>query len=66
MTKISEKCVQNIIDSMTLAGIETELRMAERFETSKEYIAELKEAKRRMTQRWDAEPQRIMAKLFSL
>jgi hypothetical protein len=46
---VSEKCVQNIIDTMTLSGIEMELRMADRFETSPEYIAELKEAKKRMT-----------------
>jgi len=49
MTAINEKCVQNIIDSMTLSGIETELRMAERFETSPEYVAELQEAKKRIT-----------------
>jgi hypothetical protein len=48
---ISEKCIQDIIATMTLSGVEMELRMAEKFATSPEYVAELKEAKRRMTPR---------------
>jgi plasmid maintenance system antidote protein VapI len=50
-TPVSEKCVQNIIETTTLAGIEMELRMATKFETSPEYVSELQEAKRRMTPR---------------
>jgi plasmid maintenance system antidote protein VapI len=48
---ISEKCVQDIIENLTLSGVEMELRMAEKFDTSPEYVAELQEAKRRMTPR---------------
>jgi hypothetical protein len=48
---INEKCVQDIIETMTLSGVECELRMAEKFETSPEYVAELQEAKRRMKPR---------------
>jgi hypothetical protein len=50
-TVISEKCVQDIIETLTLSGVEMELRMAAKFETSPEYVAELQEAKRRMTPR---------------
>jgi hypothetical protein len=47
----SEKCVIKILEDLTLEGVEMELRMAIRFDYSKEEIADLNEAKKRLLNR---------------
>ena len=63
-TPVNEKCVQNIIDTMTPSGVEMEIRMADRFETSPKYVAELKEAKKRMTPKFHPLAGEIGSRLF--